>query len=92
MIVEIIKMNKNDIIKEITKKTLSYNQAKDIVDTVFEIIKKEIFENSNKVVISNFGTFEPKITKPRIARNPKTNEKVPVSSKKTIKFKISKNL
>ena len=53
---------------------------------------KYIDENSNKVVISNFGTFEPKITKPRIARNPKTNEKVPVSSKKTIKFKISKNL
>ncbi len=85
-------MNKNDIIKEISKKTLNFNQAKSIVDEIFEIIKKEIFENSNKVVISNFGTFEPKITKPRIARNPKTNEKVPVSSKKTIKFKISKNL
>lgn len=85
-------MNKNDIINTVAKKTLTTKQAKEIVDYIFEIIKDELINNSNKVVISNFGTFEPKITKNRIGRNPKTGETVEIPSKKTIKFKLSKNV
>ncbi len=85
-------MNKNDIINTVAKKTLTAKQAKEIVDYIFEIIKDELINNSNKVVISSFGTFEPKITKSRIGRNPKTGETVEIPSKKTIKFKLSKNV
>ena len=34
--------------------------------------------------------METKIQKARIGRNPKTNEKIQVPEKKTIKFKMSK--
>ena len=39
-----------------------------------------------------FGIFSTKIQKPRISRNPKTGEKVHTPEKKTIHFKMSKDL
>ncbi|MDR0676350.1 MAG: integration host factor subunit beta [Elusimicrobiota bacterium] len=85
-------MNKNDIIGMISSKSLTIKQAKNIVDYVFEIIKKEALHNNNKVVISNFGTFEAKLAKKRIGRNPKTGEKVEIQEKIVLKFKPSKKI
>ena len=45
-----------------------------------------------RVEIRNVMTLEPRIQKARISRNPKTLEKINISEKKTIHFKMSKDM
>ena len=42
--------------------------------------------------LRGFGVFSTKLQKARISRNPKTGEKVNTPEKKTIHFKMSKDL
>ena len=42
--------------------------------------------------LRGFGVFSTNIQKARISRNPKTGEKVNTPEKKTINFKMSKDL
>ena len=46
-------------------------------------------EKNERVELRDIFTLETRIQKPRISRNPKTQEKVEVSEKKSIKFKMS---
>ena len=43
---------------------------------------------NERVELRDIFTLETRIQKPRISRNPKTQEKVEVSEKKSIKFKM----
>tara|TARA_B100000123_G_scaffold267208_1_gene240297 strand:- start:502 stop:795 length:294 start_codon:yes stop_codon:yes gene_type:complete len=65
------------------------------LDKLTNIILKEI-ENTlargEGVELRNFGTFRTNIQKASIRRNPKTGEKVNVPKKRTIKWKMSKEL
>ena len=59
------------------------------------IILKEIrntLKRGERVELRGFGIFSSKIQKARISRNPKTGEKVNTPSKKTIHFKMSKEM
>ena len=84
---------KSKLIKELKK---SYpNFLNRDLDKVVEIILKEIKETLNRdegVELRNFGTFRVNIQKASIRRNPKTGEKVNVPKKRTIKWKMSKDL
>ena len=65
---------------------------KDMVKTI-DIIFSEISEamkNGMKYEIRNYGTFKSKSRKARIAKNPKTGEKVSIPEKKIPAFKMSK--
>ncbi|WP_178338093.1 HU family DNA-binding protein [Candidatus Avelusimicrobium facis] len=84
-------MNKDDVIRHLTRHVLDKKQAKISVDKVFEIIKHGL-QRDGKVVISNFGTFHLKTALPVTRRNPKTGEKVQVPAKKKVRFKASANL
>ena len=57
---------------------------------VGEIIKKALVETFERVEIRDVFSLEPKLQKARLARNPKTNEKIYVNEKYTILFKTSK--
>jgi len=61
------------------------------MNIVLEEIKKSL-RRSERVELRGFGVFFSKIQKARISRNPKTNEKVDTPEKKTIHFKMSKDL
>ena len=69
------------------------NFLKRDLSNLVEIILFEM-ENSLKknerVELRDIFTFETRVQKARISRNPKTNEKVKVPEKKTIHFKMSK--
>ncbi len=84
---------KSELIKELKK---SYpNFLTQDLNKVIEIILKEIKDTLNRnerVELRNFGTFRTSIQKASIRRNPKTGEKVNVPKKKTIKWKMSKDL
>jgi len=84
---------KSELIREL-KKSYPNFLTRDL-NKVVEIILKEIKDSLNKnegVELRNFGTFRTNIQKASIRRNPKTGEKVSVPKKKTIKWKMSKDL
>ena len=84
---------KSEIIKEL-KKSYPNFLNKDL-DKIIRIILKEIKETLQRdegVELRNFGIFRTNVQKASIRRNPKTGEKVSVPKKRTIKWKMSKDL
>jgi len=53
---------------------------------------KRALKRGDRVELRGFGVFSTNIQKPRISRNPKTGEKVHTPEKRTIHFKMSKDL
>ena len=71
------------------------NIPKKNLDKLINIILNEIkktLKRGERVELRGFGVFSTNIQKSRISRNPKTQEKVSTPEKKTIHFKISKDL
>ena len=58
-----------------------------ILDEIRQTLKR-----NERVELRGFGVFSTKIQKARISRNPKTGEKVNTPQKKTIHFKMAKDL
>jgi integration host factor subunit beta len=61
------------------------------IDIVLNEMKQSL-KRGDRVELRGFGVFSTNIQKARISRNPKTGEKVNTPSKKTINFKMSKEL
>ena len=53
---------------------------------------KQALKRGDRVELRGFGVFSTSIQKARISRNPKSGEKVNTPEKKTINFKMSKDL
>ena len=53
---------------------------------------KRALRRGDRVELRGFGVFSTNIQKARISRNPKTGEKVNTPEKKTIHFKMGKDL
>ena len=71
------------------------NFLKKDLEKVFFIILNEIkqaLQRGERVELRNFGMFSTNIQKARISRNPKTGEKVNTPEKKTIHFKMAKEM
>ena len=71
------------------------NFLKKDIEKFTDIILSEIkraLKRGDRVELRGFGVFSTNIQKARISRNPKTGEKVNTPSKKTINFKMSKEL
>tara|TARA_B100001248_G_scaffold101662_1_gene75632 strand:+ start:423 stop:716 length:294 start_codon:yes stop_codon:yes gene_type:complete len=84
---------KSELIKEL-KKSFPNFLNKDL-NKIIEIILKEIkdtLQRDEGVELRNFGTLRTNVQKASIRRNPKTGEKVSVPKKRTIKWKMSKDL
>ena len=65
------------------------------LEKFFDIILIEIKKALNRdeaFELRGFGRFSTKIQKKRISRNPKTGKKVETPEKKTIHFKMAKEL
>ncbi len=86
------------IVKSKLLKKLSENYPnflKKDLDKFTSIILKEIkktLKRGERVELRGFGVFSTNTQKPRISRNPKTGEKVNTPEKKTIHFKMAKDL
>ena len=83
---------KSDLIKELSKNYPNF--LKKDLTKLFDIIIYEIQEalkRGERVELREVFSIEPRIQKPRISRNPKTNEKVNTPQKKSILFKMSKD-
>ena len=86
------------IVKSKLLKQLSQNYPnflKKDLDKFTEIILEEIkrtLKRGERVELRGFGIFSTNKQKARISRNPKTGEKVNTPEKKTIHFKMAKEL
>ena len=84
---------KSRLLQKIYKKYPNFYK-KDL-EKFFNIILEEIkysLKKGERVELRGFGTWSTRIQKARISRNPKTGEKVNTPEKKTIHFKMSKDL
>ena len=85
-------MNRSDLINSLKDKVeLSRKDAGKVVDTFFDALK-ETLSTGDRVEIRGFGSFSVKSYKPYVGRNPKTGEKINVTSKKLPFFKVGKEL
>ena len=84
---------KSKLIKQLSK---SYpNILKKDLEKFTNIITDEIkqtLKRGERVELRGFGVFSTNIQKARLSRNPKTGEKVNTPEKKTIHFKMAKDL
>ena len=85
---------KSKLLKQLSKNWPNIPQ-KDLeksINIIFKEIKNSLKKGERVELRSNFGVFSTNIQKPRISRNPRTGEKVNTPKKKTIHFKMSKDL
>ena len=71
------------------------NFLKKDLEKVVSIVLNEIkqaLKRGDRVELRGFGMFSTNIQKARISRNPKTGEKVNTPQKKTIHFKMAKEM
>ena len=85
----------------ITKKKLvdhiadATDQKRDVVKDIIQIFLDNIIielGKGNRLEFREFGVFEVKQRRARMAQNPKTLEPVEVPPKRTVKFKIGRSM
>ena len=62
-----------------------------VVSVVLNEIKQAL-KRGDRVELRGFGMFSTNVQKARISRNPKTGEKINTPKKKTIHFKMAKEM
>ncbi|MBK5928379.1 integration host factor subunit alpha [Rhodobaculum claviforme] len=67
---------------------LSRNESATLVESVLQHISDSLVQGET-VKISSFGTFSVRDKGPRVGRNPKTGEEVPISPRRVISFRPS---
>ena len=86
-------ITKSELVRQLSK---TYpNLLKKDLEKFFDIFVNEVklaLKNNERVELRGWGVFSTKNQKKKTSRNPKTGEKVIVDEKKSISFKISKDL
>ena len=86
-------ITKSELIKQLSK---TYpNLLKKDLEKFFDIFINEVklaLKNDERVELRGWGVFSTKNQRGKTSRNPKTGEKVIVKEKKSINFKMSKDL
>ena len=84
---------KSKLLKQLSKNYPNF--LKKDLEKFSSIILKEIkqtLKRGERVELRGFGVFSTNTQKARISRNPKTGEKINTPEKKTIHFKMAKDL
>ena len=84
---------KSKLLKKLSKNYPNF--LKKDLEKFSEIILNEIkstLKRGERVELRGFGVFSTNTQKARISRNPKTGEKINTPEKKTIHFKMAKEL
>lgn len=84
-------MTKKEFTKILSDKFENEKDMAAIVDSFLDTIK-DVLTSGDKISFNGFGTFEVVERGSRKVRNPKTSEEMILPSRKSPKFKPSKNL
>ena len=84
---------KSKLLKQLTDNYPNFlkKDLEKFLDIFFKEIKQAL-SRKERVELRGFGIWSTHIQKARISRNPKTGEKVNAPKKKTIHFKMSKEM
>ena len=85
---------KSKLLKQLSKNwpNIPKRDLEKLINIILKEIKNCLKRGERVELRNNFGVFSTNIQKPRISRNPRTGEKVNTPEKKTIHFKMSKDL
>jgi len=83
-------MNKEELVKEIAKKTrMAQKQVAEILGLTIETIEKSV-SKGKKVTLVGFGTFEARKRAARTGRNPQTGAEIKIPAKTVPAFSAGK--
>ncbi len=84
---------KSKLLKQLSKNYPNFlkKDLEKFTDIILNEIKRAL-KRGDRVELRGFGIFSTNKQKARISRNPKTGEKVSTPEKRTIHFKMSKDL
>jgi DNA-binding protein HU-beta len=83
-------MNKEDLVKEVSKKTrISQKLASEVINLTLESIEKSVAKGK-KVILVGFGTFELRHRAARTGRNPQNGSEIHIPAKKVPVFSAGK--
>ena len=84
---------KSDLLKQLSDNYPNFlkKDLKKFLDIILSEIKHSLYKKE-RVELRGFGIWSAHTQKARISRNPKTGEKVNTPEKKTVHFKMSKEL
>ena len=86
------KLNKRDLIEMVSEKAhLSKKDAKDALDTAFDLIEAALLKGE-EVNITNFGVFTPKVRASREGTHPKKHTRIVIEPSRSISFRVAKSL
>lgn len=85
------KLTKRDIVVAISNQTgMVQHEVFDVVQRTLDHITNSLASNV-PVELRNFGVFQPRLTKPRVGRNPnRSGSSFVIPSRATVKFKAGK--
>jgi integration host factor subunit beta len=83
---------KKDLIDRITEETeLRRSDVKQVVQSFLDSVIEEL-SRGNRLEFRDFGVFEVRDRKPRMAQNPKTLDRIPVPARVTVRFKTGRRM
>ncbi len=85
---------KSNLLKQLSNNYPNFLKKKHLekfIDIILYEIKKAL-KRGERVELRGFGVWSTNVQKARISRNPKTGEKISTPEKKTIHFKMAKDL
>lgn len=86
-------ITKRDLVVKISNETgMTQQQVFDVIQQFIEEVTSSLAKN-DEVVLRNFGSFQVKVTKPKVGRNPnKPQAAVPIPARAIVKFKSGKDM
>ena len=85
-------VTKKDLIDRIAEKSgLRRSEVRRTVQSFLDEIVEEL-SRGNRLEFRDFGVFEVRSRRGRIAQNPKTMERVEVPARRAVKFKVGRSM
>lgn len=85
-------MTKSELIERVSQRIdIPKNRAEEIVNAVFETMKEALLDDQ-RIELRGFGSFSIREYESRTGRNPRTGDEVYVEAKKSVHFKVGKEL
>lgn len=85
-------MTKSELIEQVAERIdVPKNRAEAIVNAVFESMKEALLSD-DRIELRGFGSFSIRHYDARTGRNPRTGDTVKVPPKKSVHFKVGKEL
>ena len=85
-------MNKSELIELISERSkITKKKAEDVVNLIFDSMTRTM-ARGGRIEIRGFGSFAVRRRSPRVGRNPRTGQAVPIPEKLAAHFKPGKAL